>query len=102
MAHGHSHGGGGHSHSAKTKKTKRKDETTLEAGDNEHLCAEESRGHAHDATDHHHHGHSHDLTPAHTGYSRVNSDASEDAGLESSEPKNEKKHGRENTFHTYE
>lgn len=56
MAHGHSHGGGGHGHShgGKTRKSRKKDEDALEAGDSEHLCAEDKFGHDDD-----HHGHSH-------------------------------------------
>ena len=54
MAHGHSHGGHGHSHGGKAKKNRKTTEDALEAGDAEHLCAEEHAGHDHD-----HHGHSH-------------------------------------------
>lgn len=56
MAHGHSHGGGGHGHShgGKVKKNRKKDEDALEAGDGEHLCAEERA-----CQDDDHHGHSH-------------------------------------------
>lgn len=47
MSHGHSHGGG-------DKKSKhKKDEDSIETGDNEHLCADERIGIEE------HHGHSH-------------------------------------------
>ena len=91
MAHGHSHGGGGHSHGSKAKKDRKKDEDALEAGDAEHLCAEEERaGHEDD-----HHGHSHSPTSIQTGYSQVNSNIHEDGDVPS---KKKKKRGSKNVL----
>jgi hypothetical protein len=58
LAHGHSHGGD--DNKSKNKKDKKNEEENIEAGDNEHLCADE-RIPINDEQNHH--GHSHNTAP---------------------------------------